>query len=468
MLICTNIISRFKHGLKQRPLVSFYGLLGVLLATIALVSFLSRPTVINDTKVVQPKPVTVHTIGSTSTLSTPAMVEKSGLVTVVAQTAGIVTNLPVKEGLSVVKGQNLLTISTTYGGANVAAIQAALAKKQVDFQADTLDLQKNVINDQRRIAEANRDNNEALREISDRSLGRTREQLALTQDIIDYLDQNIETLESATQSAENTALVFSTKQLQSQFISARNQVQALIDQTEYQVNSDNPPTQLADLSYEVTIKQLDLQEKSLMLNKEVADLNYRLALINASLNTPAAPFAGTVERVHVRYGQAVNPGMPLVTLSGAAESSVIVASIPASTAKLISRLESARMVFQGQTYTLPIAHISAVFPNQLSRVVLSLPSSLPSRVTDQQMVQVMLPVGYPDSQSTLPVIPIDAVHITQEAAYVFSVKDNKAVTKIVELGRVMGDKVMIVGGLTNGDVIILERNVRDGDEVVVN
>jgi multidrug efflux pump subunit AcrB len=342
-----------------------------------------------------------------------------------------------------------------------------LAKKQFEFQTETMSLQQELIDAQRNIAESNLENIELLREISAQSLDRTREQLSLTEDIVDNLNQSLTTLESATASAQNEALILSTKQLKSQFLSARSQLLGLISQSEYQVDQNNPPTELARLSREVTLKQLDLQEKSLTLNLEVSQLNVRIANLNASLSYPVAPFSGRIERIHVRYGQAVNPGMPLVTLSGGPQSISLVATIPYETVKIISRLEAASITQNGQKMMLPIVHISEPFPDQMSRVSMSVPQSIASTLSDQQLVTVNVPIGYPQSQTAMPVIPIDSVHITQEAAYVFLFQDNTAFTQVIELGQVIGDKVVVNRGLSDGDAIIRERNIASGDIVMV-
>jgi multidrug efflux pump subunit AcrA (membrane-fusion protein) len=100
-LFITNLI-------KKKPLISFYALLTILLAVIALVSYLGKPDAESEAEAPTPKPVSLYLIGQTATLTSQAIVEKSGLMTIVAQTAGIVTNLPVKEGVMVVSGQNVL------------------------------------------------------------------------------------------------------------------------------------------------------------------------------------------------------------------------------------------------------------------------------------------------------------------------------------------------------------------------
>jgi multidrug efflux pump subunit AcrA (membrane-fusion protein) len=450
----------------KRPLASFYVSLALLLGVIALVSYLGRPEETAIEAEAPAKAVTPYSIGSTSSIMIEGKVEKGGLLTLVAQTSGIVTKVP-GEGVAIKPGQTLLTIATTYSGASIADTQAALAKTQYNFQKQTQDLQQELIEKQRESARLSQENTEALREIQAESVSRTRDQLNQAQSILNILNDNLATLESATQSAQNQALILSTKQLQSQFISANNQLESLLDQTEYQVNADNPPQQLSKTATDITLTQLELQAKSLDLNLEVARLNYRLASINASLNYPSAPFAGKIERVHVRYGQAVNPGTPLLTLSGGPQTSQIVVTIPRDISITMSKTEPAKVVDYPLT-PLPIIHISETFADQLSRIIISVPEEVQNKFVDQQTVNLLLPIGYAQTLASMPVIPIDAVHQTQEAAYVFVIEASRARTRLVELGAVTGDRVFISSGLKDGDIIIRERNIADGDNITIN
>ena len=112
---------------------------------------------------------------------------------------------------------------------------------------------------------------------------------------------------------------------------------------EYQTDENNPPTQLANLAKDLTLKQLDIQEKSLGLNLEISRLQLALSAINASLFHPTAPFPGVVQRVFVKVGQAVNPGTPILTFAGADKSLTIIARVPQNVAVKLSKLEKSRL-----------------------------------------------------------------------------------------------------------------------------
>ena len=93
--------------------------------------------------------------------------------------------------------------------------------------------------------------------------------------------------------------------------------------------------------------------------------------------------------------------------------------------------------------------------------------SASSSLTDQQYVTVDVPIGYANTNSVIPFIPIDAVYESQNESTVYLVEKNKATARKVEVGQVYGEFVEIISGLKNGDKIILNRNVIAGDKVKV-
>jgi hypothetical protein len=67
--------------------------------------------------------------------------------------------------------------------------------------------------------------------------------------------------------------------------------------TEQQAANDKAPALLSNLQKDVTLKQLEVQEKTLQLNRDVAKLQVNLAYVNEALMYPASPFAGKVEKL---------------------------------------------------------------------------------------------------------------------------------------------------------------------------
>lgn len=447
--------------------MSFFAALGLLLIVIAAASFLGKPPV-EETKTVPEKAVTVYSIGSSARTLAQGKVEKTGVLTLNAQVPGVVSRVKVTEGQAIRQGAPLLNLASNYNGGSLPAQQLALANKQFKFQAETRDMQKSLIDKQRQAAEANAQNAEELRKISEQSVSSLNEQISLNGDILSSIDANITNLEETNSGGVNDDLIEASKQLKSQFLAAQSQLEQAKRSTEYTVNEANPPTQLTNLSKDIALKQLELQEKSLDLNYELARVNQAIAAISASLMNPTAPFSGTVERVHIREGQGVTPGMPLVSLSGQTEGAKIVVGLPASMAKRVSELEPAMITMDNQEYPLELMHVtSETLEDQLARVILNVPEEVLPALRNNAFVTVSLPLGYPEAAGALPIIPIDTVHQTQQGAYVFLIEDGLVVSREIKLGQVLGDRVEVLEGLATGDVIIVNRSVTAGEKVKI-
>lgn len=432
---------------------------------IAVASYLGKPPIVEEKKPAA-KPVTVYSIGTSARTLAQGKVEKTGLLTITAQTNGIVNKIGKIEGQEIKQGTSLITLATNYSGANVPAQQAMIAAKQFQFQEETRELQKSLIVKQRSIAEKTAENSDELRKISEQSLQSINEQISLNGEILSSIDTSIKNLEDTNVDGSNDQLINSTKQLKSQFLAARSQLESAKRSTEYQVNTNKPPTQLTNLTKDITMQQLDLQEKSLELNYELARINRTVAAISASLMNPTAPFSGKVERVYVKPGQAVTPGMPLVTLSGQQEGAKIVVPLSSALAQRVTALDSPTLILNNQEFPLTITHkTSEALDDGLVDVILSVPDEALSVLSNNLYATVSLPVGYPQSSSAIPIIPIDTVHQTQQGAYVFLVKDGVATSHEITLGEILGDSVEVREGLTTGDALIIDRSITTGEPV---
>lgn len=451
---------------KRRPLLNFFLSLLVLLLIMGVVRFVTAPKEEKITKTPSPKIVTVYHIGTSPMLSFPAKIEKSGVIAIVAQTAGVIQSVNVTEGDTVGKGKVLLDIATNYQGASAPDIQAQIAQKQFNNMQETFDFQKDLIEKQRTVATTSAQNTEELRKIADKSLGDTRDLISLNQDIIDALNKNIDTLSNANTNGSNDQFILQAKQLKSQFQSGLNQLRSLERQTSYQTNTDNPPTQLANLQKDITLKQLDLQGKALELNKEVSALQLNLAYVSASLMHPASPVAATVERVHITVGQAITPGTVLVTLSAADPDVTAVVSVPNQIAATVSRVALSTLHIGNKTVTTIPRYVSTEATNtSLYTILYSIPPEYQNATTNASYITVDVPLALPNTTSAIPFVPIDAVYQTQSDSYIYVISNGKAKNKSISLGDVYGNYVAVNAGLQNGDQVILDRNVIAGDSV---
>src|SRR3989344_7462451 len=124
-----NFYSKVVVFTKRKPFTSFLIALGFLFLVI-LTNSLTAPKVTDIMKEEAPKEVEVYRIGKPAKTNGFAKVEKGGVITIVAQTPGIVSYVHVNEGDSVWQGRTLVNLSSNYGGGNVGSISRELTQIQ--------------------------------------------------------------------------------------------------------------------------------------------------------------------------------------------------------------------------------------------------------------------------------------------------------------------------------------------------
>ncbi len=459
--------NRVTTFIKRRPITSFIIALGLLLAIMFLGTVLSSK---QKTPVTKPviKSVQIYKIGTAPRITIQAKIEKSGVIKITSLTAGVIQSINVKEGDVVNKGANLFNLASNYQGGNAPLLQAAIAQKQYANVRDTFKTQKELIQKQRDLANSSETNSERLREISSQSIGETKDLLTLDQDIVNTLNQNLDNYVATNSGGINDAIILQTKEMKSQFQGAINGLNQALRSTEYQSSDSNPPADIAQLQKEITLKQLDIQEKALELNKEVTRLQAAIAQVNADLMHPVAPLPGTVQRIYVKEGQQVSPGTPLLLLAGSSDVVTAVALVSENIAHNVSFIEESTLYFGTEIYNeFPYFVSTEATDNQLFSIDFVVPPQFFPIVADGEFIPVAIPVGYANTGSAIPFVPLDAIYQSQEQAYVFVVENGKAVSRTVTIGQVFGGYAEITSGLQASDQVILNRNIIAGDRVTV-
>lgn len=461
-------IRQINSFIQKRPLTSFFAVLFILFGLIAASNLLfsTKKNDLSQQEII--KDVAIYQIGSVPKISLQAKVDKSGVIKIVALSPGVVSAINVIEGQQVKKGTNLINLSSNYSGGNAAGLQQSIASKQYQIVKDTYQNQKDIIQKNKELASKSAENSEGLREISNNSLVVSRQNFDLNQEIIHSIDQNIAALQANNIGGVNDQTILQSRTLKSQFEAANQGLRSQIVTTEYTTNPNNPATKLTETQKEVTLKQLDIQEKTLNLSKDIAGLQVSLAAVNAALMYPVAPFGGSVDKIFVHVGEAVNPGTTLLTISGDKQSSSVIALVPENIAKNVSKIEPSSLNLNGVEHHLMPTHISQdATDGALYSVIFNLPEGESSNLTVGNYVLLELPVGLPGGGQTMPYVPLDSVFQGTDSSYVFVANGDKVESKTIELGSVFGRFVEVKKGLTNGDKVILNRNVIAGDKVKV-
>lgn len=446
---------------------SFFITIGILFVLI-LINSLLTPRPKEPTVQKQMKEVSVYRIGQAPIVSISAKVDKAGVVKIVAQTPGIVSQINVENGQEVSKGTVLISLSSNYQGGNVQGVSRQIAATQYQNTKDTYATQKDIIAKQRQLADQQRENTEELRNITNTSIDETQSLVNLNSDILNSIKASILSLQSTNVGGVNNTAIQNAQQLQAQLQAGNNQLQSGLRSAQYQSNTSNPPTEIANITHDMVLEQLQVQEKALNMGLELGRLQLELAQIAEGTMYPAAPFDGVVQEVHVHEGQSVNPGTVLVTFSGYDKAATIIGKVPLAIANKASKLEESTLYIGNKTYKELPSYISEESTDgNLNSIVFSLPDEAYGNITNGQYVKIDVPIGYPDTGKTTPFLPIDSVYQTQDGSYVYVANNGIVESRKVTLGNVVGGSVEIVSGIKNGDAVILDRNVVVGDSVII-
>lgn len=449
---------------QARPLLFFYISLAALVGLIILGNILRKPAAEPKETTKPAQQVEVYSLGVAPQVTVTGEIEKSGVITVVALTQGVVQKINYREGAQVAKGAVLMNLASNYHGGNAMSTQRQLAAVQYQQVLDTYDAQKDLIEQQKKSARTMDEQSDELREITEDSLSETRDLISLNGSIIDKLNDNLEILEADP--VTNADLILQTKQSKSQFLSAQSQAKSLLRQSEYQSDDDTEPAELSRIQRDIAVKQLDLQAKMLDVQKEISRLQLSLARITEGMTTPAAPFSGVVQRVFVKEGEVVNPGTPLAIVSQVEDDPItVVAYVSRDIAKKISLTEPAMITIRDEKIAVVPHYVTAdAIDTGLYAAFFALPDEYISKVTDKDHARVRLSLSGTDTESTVPYIPLDSIHQTSTSAYVFVVEDGRAKARTVTLGPVFGSLVLVTG-LAQTETIILDRSVTEGTQI---
>lgn len=341
--------SFIKKDIQKRPLTNFYLSLFVLILLITLSSFLqTKPSTPQQKPEV--KEVSLYYIGSAPKMTVQAQIEKTGVITVIALSGGVVQKIHYHEGDTVHQGNTLISLSTNYQGGNAPSIQRQLANTQYQSALDTFDLQKDLLQGQREIVTTSTENARKLRDISSESRDTTRSLIDLNNSMLSSINSSLQNLQNNPQA--DSAMIDSLQGQKAQFLAGLAQAQASLAAADYQADSDRPPAKLQNLQKDLTLKQLDLQEKMLGVNKEVSRLQLQLAQVTENLMFPASPLSGVVQRIFIHEGDVVTPGEKLAVVGNDSSSNSItaLAYVPGDIATKISRVEPSILMLSASTY----------------------------------------------------------------------------------------------------------------------
>jgi len=468
--------SRVKNGffsfIDKHPLPSFLIFLAILIL-VAVVGNRLRTPVLSTTVITPPaKIVQTYQLDGAPSISIQAKIEKSGTITLVAQSPGVVQQIRKKEGQTVQRGTTLISLSTSYQGGNVASLGRQIAQKNYQYQVDNFDAQNDLINKQRDVAQKGNTLASELRSISRQSQDDTKNLINTNTDLLNSINSQLVATTAVDSNPATNQSILPLQQAKSGVESALANLKSGQRALEYQAADDKLPAQLSEAQRDLAVKQLDLQQKMLVLGKDIAGLTLSIAQVSESSMYPASPCAGTVERIYVKVGQSVQPGTVLASIKANDNQATAVALVSQQIAQTISPVQPTQFMINGEKVTVIPSYISKEpTDGTLFSVIYHLPNQYSSYVTNNSWISITVPLGYQTANISSS-IPLDAVYQTQSESYVYVVGTNSqgsasAMVKKVSLGQVFGEYIEVKSGLEKQDKVITNRNVLDGDFVQI-
>ncbi|MAI14068.1 MAG: hypothetical protein CMM15_08630, partial [Rhodospirillaceae bacterium] len=201
-----------------------------------------------------------------------------------------------------------------------------------------------------------------------------------------------------------------------------------------------------------------LKEAEAEVARAEAALNMAQQLLRDTLIK--APYSGIIISTHIVPGSYTRTGDPIVTMLND-DDLEIEADIP--TVRALNLVPKMKVQGKLQNEVLFQASLRTVIPQEnmqtrtlAARFTLDA-SSKRIRIVGNQSVTLDIPIG---TSTRITTVHKDAILINKGNKNVYILKDNKAVKKVIKIGRSVGERFEVIEGLRPGDITITRGNER--------
>lgn len=218
----------------------------------------------------------------------------------------------------------------------------------------------------------------------------------------------------------------------------------------------------------VTKQQLD-QAKLALTN---AESNWRQANINVGDTKVKAPISGFINKKYVEPGS-ILAGMPATALFDIVNVSKLKLKVTVNESqvpnlKLGNNVTITASVFPDKTFTGKIMFIASKADESLNFPIEIEVANNPNNEIKAGMYGTAVFGSSSAKQAEVKTIPRTAFVGSVSSNQVFVVNNNVATLKTIVAGRIFGDKVEILDGLNNGDVVVTSGQINLSDNTKVN
>lgn len=269
---------------------------------------------------------------------------------------------------------------------------------------------------------------------------------------------NAASLNSAEKSVENAqkslnAIKQETNGESQVLVNAQLQYENTLIKLQSAEDDANKQLQSAQIAYNSAVSSSSILKTNAASAITNAEGNFEQAKINLENLIIRAPFEGQIVDVSVKEGDEVNPGTALVQI----ENNQLFKIVAYLTPQQASKVKVGGMVeINPQTQTKITALSSGLDPNLKKYKVEILHQN--SALHSGQIIPLKFKLNAEQNLTVESVyIPLEALHITPTESFVWTLDtENQTVKTEVKIGEIVADKIEILSGLQEGDMVVIK------------
>lgn len=213
--------------------------------------------------------------------------------------------------------------------------------------------------------------------------------------------------------------------------------------------------EMDDMTTHFEMAKAGLETAKQMKNEVMAQFSY---------TNITAPFSGTVTGTFVKEGDMANPGMPIVSVEGSSKLQAVVMVSESEISNIKNGMTiDVNIKSLDKTIKGKVAEVSTSARNTGGQYIVKIDLDKTENVLSGMFVNAVFPIGkqVEQTQNNLVLIPQEAV-ITQgqlKGIYVVN-DDNTAILRWLRLGKIYGNDIEVLSGLTSGEKYVLQADGR--------
>jgi RND family efflux transporter MFP subunit len=213
--------------------------------------------------------------------------------------------------------------------------------------------------------------------------------------------------------------------------------------------------EMDDMTTHFEMAKAGLETAKQMKNEVMAQFSY---------TNITAPFSGTITGTFVKEGDMANPGMPIVSVEGESKLQAVVMVSESEISNIKNGMTTdVNIKSLDKTVKGKVAEVSTSARNTGGQYIVKIDLDKTENVLSGMFVNAVFPIEKQaeKTQNNLVLIPQEAV-ITQgqlKGIYVVN-DDNTAILRWLRLGKIYGNDIEVLSGLTSGEKYVLKADGR--------